>query len=89
MEPLILYVEIKKLLNKIKDIELISEIQYHDPERKLTGETGRSWYELAKGNLTINAIKELRSAIRNSFKQPNFDVAEAKRICELVKEGQI
>lgn len=89
MEPMVLYVEIKKLLSKIKDLELISDIQHHDPERKLTGETGQSWYQLAKGDLTVTAIKELRSAIRNSFKQPNFDVAEAKRICELVKEGQI
>lgn len=89
MEPMVLSVRLKQLLAKIKDIELISDIQRIDPERTLTGETGQSWYALAKGDLTITAIKELRSAIRNSFKQPNFDVAEAKRICELVKEGKI
>lgn len=89
LEPLVLQVEMQKLLAKIKDLELIADVQRLDPDRTLVGETNRSWYELAKGSLNVNAIKELRSAMLDSFKRPYFDIRDAKRVCELVKEGQI
>lgn len=90
MEPLVLQVELKRLLNKIKDIELISEVQQHDPNRDRTGDTGQNWYAMVKGQRpSVAAIKELRSAIRNQNGHAVFDVADAKRILELVEEGFI
>jgi hypothetical protein len=90
MEPMVLQVELKRLLNKIKDIELISEVQQHDPKRERTGDTGQNWYTMVKGQRpSVAAIKELRSAIRNQNGHAVFDVADAKRILELVEEGFI
>lgn len=89
MEPLLLQVRIKGLLDKIKEVELISEVHLLDPTRTLTGETGQSWYALAKGDLTVTAIKELRSAMRSRLGTAYFDIADARRIIELVNEGKI
>jgi hypothetical protein len=90
MEPMVLQVELKRLLNKIKDIELISEVQQHDPKRELTGDSGQNWYAMVKGQRpSVAAIKELRSAVRNKNGHAVFDVADAKRILELVEEGFI
>lgn len=90
MEPHALQVELKRLLNKIKDIELISELQEIDPKRELTGETGQSWYAMVKNQRpTVAALKELRSAVLYKRGNAVFDIADSRRILELVEEGHI
>lgn len=90
MEPAVLLVETQRLMRTIKDLELIAEIQTHDPKRERVGETGTNWYSMIKGQRpTVAAIKELRSAFKNTLGHSMFELRDAKRILELVEQGLI
>ena len=89
LEPAVIMVEAKRLMDHIQDLALISTIQRVDPNRVFLDENGQVWYTAVKGNPnTVNAIKSIRSAF---FNVPNarFDIKEAKRIAELIEEGKI
>lgn len=88
LEPLRLRVEIDRILDQIKTLEIISEIQKTDPMRQLLDENGQPWYEFVKENGDcINSIKSVRSAFYSQVFGARFDIKDARKIVGLVQEG--
>ncbi len=94
LEPMRLRLEADALLRQIKDIEIISYINTHDPKRvRVSHETGENWYATCQGKLTVNAIKSIRDCFWITNQQTGkklttyFDLRDARRVVELVKLG--
>lgn len=89
LEPLRLQVEMNKVLAKIKDLELVSTVQKTDPDGELLDEDGLPWYQVVKTTPgTVKAVKSVRGAFKN-VKGARFDIADGRRIAELVAEGAL
>lgn len=89
LEPAMIMVEAKRLMDHIGDLALISTIQHVDPKHVFLDENGKIWYDVVKGNPnTVNAVKSIRSAFYN-VPNARFGIKEAKRIAELIEEGKI
>lgn len=83
LEPAILNLRMKQITDLCEHMVLIGYVQEKDPERKLVDSNGDSWYALAKGNLTVKAVKSVRECLGSN----HVDIRDGKTIVELVHAG--
>lgn len=93
LEPSMLQVTIKQLMDDCYILCLVDKVRKKDPHRQLTDEQGRSWYQLAIGNqsndLFVASIVDAIRATREALGSYTVDVKDAKTIVELARAGLI